>query len=423
MRTLVACIVFGIVAICHADALTPEVRLYFEQIDRLNSECVAHGKKPEVKRTVVPVRPVRPRAEHQLATRRHQGIPSLAVAPNGRMWCTWYGGPTPGEDANNYVILATSADGGANWKEVLVADPDGAGPRRSFDPEIWLAPDGKLRWTWTDRLAPLFDPNNSDNYTGCKASPMQDQLWMCILNAEEEPTGPAPLPRLIARGVMLGKPCVTDKGEQIWPVAHWNEHPSSCFYISRDGLGFAWRGGVSYADELSFDEHQVVSLGAGKLHAYTRLGGSRERPLNIGEAVSCDAGHTWTSGKSGAIPHVSARFFVTRLASGNMLLVKHGSLKKENLSLERKDLTAYLSSDNGKSWKGGLPLDERRGVSYPDGQQLPDGRIVITYDRNRAVDLDILMAEFTEDDVLAGRDVSGRVRLRQRISGRALAKP
>ena len=67
-----------------------------------------------------------PDADHAYATRRHQGIPSIAASPvNGRLWCTWYGGPTAGEDANNYAVLATSCDGGDTWKEVLVADPDG----------------------------------------------------------------------------------------------------------------------------------------------------------------------------------------------------------------------------------------------------------------------------------------------------------
>ena len=38
-------------------------------------------------------------------------VPSLAVTPGGRMWATWYAGITPGQDENNYVVLATSGDG------------------------------------------------------------------------------------------------------------------------------------------------------------------------------------------------------------------------------------------------------------------------------------------------------------------------
>lgn len=61
-------------------------------------------------------------------------------------------------------------------------------------------------------------------------------------------------------------------------------------------------------------------------------------------------------------------------------------------------------------------LDERLGVSYPDGQQTPDGLIRIIYDYHRTSDRNILMATFREEDALAGKDVSGEVKLRQLVS-------
>ena len=41
------------------------------------------------------------------------------------------------------------------------------------------------------------------------------------------------------------------------------------------------------------------------------------------------------------------------------------------------------STDDGKTWNDGLLLDERKGVSYPDGVQDRHGLIWITYDRDR----------------------------------------
>jgi len=61
-------------------------------------------------------------------------------------------------------------------------------------------------------------------------------------------------------------------------------------------------------------------------------------------------------------------------------------------------------------------LDERLGVSYPDGQQTPDGLIRVVYDYNRVSDRNILMAAFREEDVAAGKDLSGAVKLRQLVS-------
>jgi hypothetical protein len=104
---------------------------------------------------------------------------------------------------------------------------------------------------------------------------------------------------------------------------------------------------------------------------------------------------------------------VRRLASGNLLLVKHGPLDART---SRSHLTAYISEDDGLTWGGGLMLDERLGVSYPDGQQTPDGLIRIIYDYNRVSDRNILMATFREEDVAAGKVVSHDASLRQIVS-------
>ena len=86
-----------------------------------------------------------------------------------------------------------------------------------------------------------------------------------------------------------------------------------------------------------------------------------------------------------------------------MLLVKHGPI---NERIGRSHLTAFLSEDDGHSWMGGLLLDEREEVSYPDGVQAPDGTIYLIYDRSRKRAKEILMAKFTEDDVVHGKCIS-----------------
>lgn len=61
-------------------------------------------------------------------------------------------------------------------------------------------------------------------------------------------------------------------------------------------------------------------------------------------------------------------------------------------------------------------LDERKGISYPDGFQAPDGTICISCDRNRSADGEILMARFTEEDVLAKRLMGPKSKLKMLIS-------
>jgi len=139
----------------------------------------------------------------------------------------------------------------------------------------------------------------------------------------------------------------------------------------------------------------------------------------IGESVSSDRGKTWSPLARSPIRHPSARFFIRRLDSGSLLLVKHGPIGEQT---DRSRLTAYISKDDGLTWTGGLVLDERKNVSYPDGQQAADGSILIIYDHSRTGDREILMAKFRESDVIAGTADSPTVRLRMKVSGVAPAE-
>jgi hypothetical protein len=87
----------------------------------------------------------------------------------------------------------------------------------------------------------------------------------------------------------------------------------------------------------------------------------------------------------------------TKLPSGNWLLVKHGPL---DTLTGRVQLMAFLSRDEGHTWEGGFMLDDR-SCSYPFGSQSDDGTIDVSYERQRWVQPEILLAQFTEADVLA----------------------
>jgi len=344
-----------------------------------------------------PPRHVGPPQPEQAATNRaFSGIPSIAVAPGGRLWATWYAGVTPGEDLNNYVVLSTSGDGGATWQEVLTVDPDGGGPVRTFDPELWVSPDGRLFFFWAQ-----MEKGRRDTELG---------VW-CIETAAPDDARPAwSQARRIGDGVMMCKPIVLSSGEWVLPVSRWKEHDESAQCVVSADAGKTWtrRGGCNVPPDVrQFDEHMFVERKDGSLWLLART------TYGIGDSVSTDRGKTWPDLKPSGILHTPSRFFISRLASGNLLLVKHGPLDTRT---GRSHLTAYVSADDGHTWTGGLMLDERPGVSYPDGQQTPDGLIRIIYDYNRVTDRTILMATFREQDVAAGKDVSGAVRLRQLVS-------
>lgn len=329
-----------------------------------------------------------PGSQYRVATRRFQGIPSIARTPGGRLWATWYGGPGGGEDQTNYVILVTSGDDGKTWsKERLIVDPDEGGPVRAFDPELWVDPDGRLWLFWAQAV-------------GHKAS--MGGVWALMAENGDQEHPDWTKPRRLTDGVMMCKPVVLSNGTWVLPASTWRETDNSAKMIVSQDHGQTWEtfGGANVPKAVrDFDEHMIVERNDGSLWMLIRT------KYGIGESISTDGGKTW----SGCLPwetakHTASRFFISRLKSGHLLLVKHG-LIDENVG--RSKLTAMISKDDGKTWEGGLLLDERKSVSYPDAVQADDGAIYLIYDHNRTSEGEILMSVFTEEDVLKGEPSAG----------------
>ena len=112
----------------------------------------------------------------------------------------------------------------------------------------------------------------------------------------------------------------------------------------------------------------------------------------IGESFSEDQGKTWPELTPSPIAHTSARFFIRRLQSGALLLVKHGPIAEKT---GRSHLTAFLSEDDGATWPHSLLLDEREGVSYPDGFSAVSPYIIHDFDRAGTANPDSVFTEET----------------------------
>lgn len=335
------------------------------------------------------------------SVRAFQGIPGIERATNGRLWATWYSGGT-GEGPDNFVVLVTSGDDGKSWSKVkLVIDPPGL--VRAFDPCLWHDPQGRLWLFWAQGVSWW------DGRAG---------VWAIVTknSGDEKPKWSAP--RRICNGIMMNKPTVLSSGEWLLPVAVWKRPASGLKNMAHahnlggetganvvcstdKGKTWKFRGGAQVPKRV-FDEHMVIERRDGSLWTLVRT------EYGIGESVSSDRGKTWSDGQPSGIPHVNSRFFIRRLASGKLLLVTHEPPDKKT----RSHLIAHLSDDDGKTWRGGLILDERTGVSYPDGVQAPDGTIYVIYDFARTAEKQILMATFTEDDIAAGKWSSNRARQR-----------
>lgn len=332
-----------------------------------------------------------PRPEHGDDVRMFQGIPGLERSAGGRLWATWYGGGVT-EDRHNYIMLVTSGDDGKTWSDLkLVIDPDRDGPVRAFDPCPWVDPDGKLWLFW----AQATRGGGGDPFTfaiNTESPDDEDPVWS--------------EPQLIHDGVMMCKPTVLSDGTWLLPTAIWRRE-GSCRVVASTDNGKTWnlRGTATVPDpkDRNCDEPMIVERGDGSLWLLVRT------RYGIGESVSCDGGRSWTPISPWNVEHPAARFFIRRLNSGNLLLVKHGPLDERTA---RSHLTAYVSEDDGNTWQGGFLLDERTGGSYPDGVQSQDGVIYIIYDYDRLGEKKIYMATFTQRDILAGECASDQVRLR-----------
>lgn len=370
---------------------------------------------------------VRPTEERfQDTYRRWQGIPSIEVTDGGKIFVNFYSGQDA-EVGGNIMVLCVSTDGGKSFRscEAVVEHPD---PQcRIYDPCLWIDPHGVLWMSWTQARG--FNDGRSGVWVSQCSDPDADNLvW-------------SP-PRRIANGIMMNKPIVTSKRDWLFPTAIWcdtsgsvpterhgleNEQFSNVYASLDEGRTIALRG---HADipHRSFDENMIVEKRDGSLWMLTRTFDG------IGESFSTDGGYTWTPGRKSHIDGPCSRFHIRRLRSGRLLMINHYQFD-QRIDLEdimsqgnvkswkgRSHLTALLSEDDGQTWPYYLLLDERNEVSYPDAKEAADGMIYVCYDWERVTQREILMARFTEDDILQGHLSDKRSKLRVLVN-KALGQP
>jgi hypothetical protein len=322
--------------------------------------------------------------------RMFQGIPGIERAPNDRLWATWYGGGT-GEDGHNYILLATSMAPNA-WSNItLVINHPNSGLVRAYDPCLWHDPHGKLWLFWAQGYE-----HHTDEHSG---------VWAIVTENSDAENPTWSDPTRISDGIMMNKPTVLKSGDWLLPVAKWFQEGSAGVVSSPD-QGKTWsllgQANVPKKEDRSCDEHMIVERSDGSLWMLIRTS------YGIGESVSVDHGKTWSPVEPSSLQHTVSRFFIRRIQSGNLLLIKHGAIAEKT---KRSHLTAFLSKDDGTTWDGSLLLDERLSVSYPDAVQAPDGTLYLIYDYDRRGDKKILLAQFTEEDILQGDSVSGQAKL------------
>ncbi len=341
---------------------------------------------------------------YRAENRNWQGIPSIEVTANGRLFAAFYSGGVT-EQKGNYVVLLESRDDGRTWSEPIVAVDVGP-DARAYDQCLWIDPLGRLWLFWA------VQPGACIQYAIC------DRPDDGILRFSDI--------RTLDAMVMLNKPIVTRDGAWLFPCAIWAERvavdgmrakpgsePGAYVFASFDhGKTFSRLGSVQAKSRI-FDEHMLLETPDGiDMFIRTRYG--------IAKSHSSDGGCHFSPDTDSRFGGPGSRVFIGRLSSGRVLLVNH------YMFAGRNNLTAILLGNDGLSYEGMLLLDERADVSYPDAKE-HNGFLYIVYDRERGARYDpkadythsareILMAKITEEDILAGHPINPDSRLMQIVS-------
>jgi len=358
--------------------------------------------------------------------RRWQGIPSIEVSAGGRIFINFFTGQDA-EAGGNFLMLCISDDGGETFRSAatVIEHPD---PEcRIYDPCLWLAPTGELWMTY----------NQAHGFNDCRSG-----VWVSICAQPDDQFLQWTTPRRIANGIMINKPLVTSHEEWLFPCAIWcdtcgaypterhgleDEQFSNVYASSDNGHTILLRGCADIPNR-SFDEHMIVEKHDGMLWMLARTFDG------IGESFSTDGGYTWSLGRKSHIDGPCSRFHIRRLKSGRLLVINHLNFQ-ERIDLDnimqqgnvkhwkgRSHLTAMLSEDDGETWPFTLLLDERNDAAYPDAKEADDGYIYVCYDWKRVTRREILMARFTEDDIIKGCLDSPRGKLKILVN-KALGQP
>ena len=367
-----------------------------------------------------------------LGTKPFQGIPSIASSKSGkRIFLAWYGnGKT--ECPDNYIMLSY---GDSNkWKnkvDVVIRSPH-LGKVRLFDPALWRAPDGSIWVFWAQSGGDYVNKGwmwskapNADGQWDRRGG-----VWYSVCENPESEKPKWSSPRRLCDGVMLNKPIVLKNGKWAYPVCNFqmeniNDLKSlkegALLYISDPNAKNLELINCIKIPFVPFTEHVFVEKQDGTIWLLSRtqpewtISKNRKQITysngGILEAFSEDGGKTFGKIQVSQIPHCGSRFHISRLKSGNLLLVKNEAddsqwisgkpLGPENLrKYPRKKIMVYVSRDDGKTWEGGLEIDGRSQVSYPDADQDENGNIYICYDYSRYDKRQICVAKISESEIL-----------------------
>jgi len=331
--------------------------------------------------------------------RLYQGVPSIAISRGGRIFLGWCSGGDCEPRMENYDVVHYSDDGGKTWRDtpVFFVVSDKEKMVHVFDVQLWVDEDGKLHAYWIQDCVEKVKPGQKNEWTPDNPvvvgdyvySDLEHSTWEVVCNDPDADELVFSEPRYVCPGFLRCNPLKTKSGK-LFVFAYNQLSDRYTFSLLRDGGADFERVKGGKKIRTPFDEGMAYEVSPGVIRFMARTWSD-----GIAESYSFDDGESWTDGKPSGITAPSSRFFVSRTPSGRVMLV-HNDHEKI-----RTNMTVKLSEDDGKTWKYSLLIDDRCEISYPDAD-FYNGKIYLTYDFGRCKENEILLAEFTEDDIING---------------------
>ena len=330
------------------------------------------------------------------AIRNFQGCPTIAVTGGGRIYLGWYSGGTKEPHMENYNLLMYSDNDGRTWEGPLLVIPSSKEYCvHALDIQLCCDPMGRLHVYWvqndTQPVPDVMPEANPDQplvaVDGYLFGDFRHSEWEIICDAPDAAEPVFSEPRCLDMGFLRCKPTVLANGA--WLNFNYDQLTERYGYsVSHDeGKTYARRYGAKKIFTM-FDEAMAYQRRDGSVRMLARCTAGE-----LAESISYDDGLTWSEARLSGIVSPSSRFYISRTPSGRILLVTNDHPK------DRTNMTIYLSDDDGATWKYKKCIDTRSDLSYPDAD-FYDGRIYLSYDRERTGAKEILFLSFTEEDIM-----------------------
>ena len=314
--------------------------------------------------------------------------PTVEITAGGRYFVDYVTGGTNEPQFENVLTVLVSDDG-VNFSQYQIIDGLYEKMLRAYDGQFYYERE-------TGRLY-HFIVQDGNHFYG-------NSLWVSYTDNPDAKNWADIVwstPKFVAPYTMCNNPTLLSNGKYAVslhdPYAR-REVKTDCYVWIVDDLLF--NNPVKYSIKTDLNskpiaESHLVELADGTLWHISRTEGNgaynEEAFLypNANEFTECEKSELICNG---------ATSILVKLVSGNLMYVYCADESRSNM-------TVALSTDEGKTWSK-LLLDDRKWVSMPDYAYMPDGRIFIVYDHERASKAEIRYAIINEQDILVGNFIS-----------------